>query len=191
MSQPTASLKAFTAVVNRQFNTAYKPNQVNSKQLFDLCAAEPGFVKSFNNNHDGSGALVRRVVGKKAPLMKRAAYMRRGTLAPASPAGAGPAPTRGCPALLACFTRRHPPHPDLPSASTSTSTSTINHLPFTSSSTSSSTSASISTSTSTSTSTVYHRSSAIDHPPSTIYHLPSAIRPLPSTSTSTSTSIIH
>ena len=69
MAQPTASLKAFAAIVNKVFYANYKPNQADLTKLFDLCASETGFVKSFNSNHDDSGALVRRVVGKKAPYL--------------------------------------------------------------------------------------------------------------------------
>ena len=62
-------MKAFANVVNRQVECGYKPNYVDTKKLYDLCASVQGFVKTFNSDHDGSGALVRRVVSTKAPYL--------------------------------------------------------------------------------------------------------------------------
>ena len=69
MAQPTASIKASINEVNRQFETAYKPNHVDAKMLFDACAAERNFLKRFNNDHHGSAALVKQVVSQKAPYL--------------------------------------------------------------------------------------------------------------------------
>ena len=62
-------MRAFTNAVNRQFDVQFKPNHADVKLLFDKCATERNFIKTFNSDHDGSAALVRQVVAKKAPYL--------------------------------------------------------------------------------------------------------------------------